>query len=131
MPYHRQSSLLDLKLQCVGQRVSACPTPDVHEDTCLLENPLYWDWEVDCTLCQRVGVVTLPHADDFERLFYHKGVPVVVQVRPELRLLALGCGAFQISKNSVRALQKTMRLGSTVNKKIKLEGPGKFQCVFR
>ncbi|XP_037071080.1 uncharacterized protein LOC119092208 [Pollicipes pollicipes] len=52
---------------------------DIHEETCLVDNPLYWDPEVDCTLCKDVGVVTLPHAEQFEDLFYHKGVPVVVQ----------------------------------------------------
>ena len=53
----------------------------MHEQTCLVENPLYWDQEVDCTLCQGVGIVTLSEAHQFEELFYHKGVPVVIQVR--------------------------------------------------
>ncbi|KAF0299755.1 hypothetical protein FJT64_027589 [Amphibalanus amphitrite] len=52
---------------------------DIHEETCLIENPFYWDQEVDCSLCQDVAVVTLSDIQHFEELFYHKGVPVIVQ----------------------------------------------------
>ena len=54
-----------------------------------MDNPLYWDQEVDCTLCQGVGVVTLSEAQQFEELFYHKGVPVVIQVSERANLCSI------------------------------------------
>jgi len=57
---------------------------DVHEETCLVHNPFYWQRPIDCWSCGEISsVYTINNANHFQPQFlakyYHSGIPLVIQ----------------------------------------------------